>query len=54
MVPGARQAIKDPYVFDFLTMSGDAAEHDLERVGTPSPQFQVQAGQVLPIPETCP
>jgi predicted nuclease of restriction endonuclease-like (RecB) superfamily len=27
----AKQAIKDPYVFDFLTMSGDAAERDLER-----------------------
>jgi predicted nuclease of restriction endonuclease-like (RecB) superfamily len=27
----AKQAIKDPYVFDFLTMSADAAERDLER-----------------------
>jgi predicted nuclease of restriction endonuclease-like (RecB) superfamily len=27
----AKQAIKDPYAFDFLTMSGDAAERDLER-----------------------
>jgi len=27
----AKMAIKDPYVFDFLTMSGDAAERDLER-----------------------
>lgn len=27
----AKQAIKDPYVFDFLTISGDAAERDLER-----------------------
>jgi predicted nuclease of restriction endonuclease-like (RecB) superfamily len=27
----AKQAIKDPYVFDFLTMSGDAAERELER-----------------------
>ncbi len=44
----AKQAIKDPYVFDFLTMSADAAEDDLEKVGTLSPQFQVQAGQVLP------
>ena len=27
----AKQVIKDPYVFDFLTMSDDAAERDLER-----------------------
>jgi predicted nuclease of restriction endonuclease-like (RecB) superfamily len=27
----AKSTIKDPYVFDFLTMSADAAERDLER-----------------------
>ncbi len=27
----ARQAIKDPYAFDFLTLAGDARERDLER-----------------------
>ncbi len=42
----AQQVLKDPYVFDFLTLADDARERELERrsAGTP-PRFHVGIGR---------